>query len=332
MERIIPPLLKESLERNRTALNSIYEYHRSVFREPDGEDILSLFHKIVLPLYERGMSPPDDVLCGIFTSVVALACRGYAGREGRYREVEKSLLLMLESFPELLYSEKGFVTLIFNVLFNIYVKGAPVMDMWRDRMLRLKGGDADSFKKRGLVLAWRCGAARFRDEALSMLHLLGADEIKLIFDLDENSDTEKYIALLKRDPWFNKAGEGGTPFFLHSGGFTGYGGEFRSIPDVFSSGGSLFATDAEGLYRIYADSFGVEIVHEREAVPVGSRKQGTGTVYGQSREIIFNGRSYPLPDSVEGNVRNSATAGNTVAWTEQNSYRVYIAGLEGNNG
>lgn len=331
MERVISAEMRSSLERNRSMLNSLFEYHRSVNREPDHEDLLSLFLRMASPVYDRGPGMSDELFCSLFGTALTLTGKGFLGRDGRFRNLEEMLLRILDSYHLLLANYENFALHVFNALFNVNLKGGGAVQGWCDRMVMLAGDDMNKFMRNGFITAWRCGLARYRGEAMNMLDSLTCDEAGKIFNTEKISDAEMkaIISSIKKDPWFapgSVQGQGG-PVYLHAGGFSGYGGEFISLPYVFTRGGDLFATDRNSIFRIYPDVFGVELVQENEVRPEGELFARVGTVYGRNREIIHRGRSYPLPDFCDGDIRSAASCGSTVAWTMQNSYRIYIAGI-----
>lgn len=333
----MPAGMRESLERNRSALNSIFEYYRSVNRVPDYDDILSLFYRMVKPAYEQGIAFSDDLLCGLFNTVLKLSCKGYIGRDGRFSEVEEKFFLMINSFPGLLASEKKFTADLYNALFNLYSKSKDAMEKWSAKMILSNSEkNIDDFRRYGFILAWRCGIARYRSEALKLIDFLNKDEIKIIFDLENFTEVqiEKFIASIKKDPWVDAGGtkDERVPVFLFTDGFSGYGGHFKSIPDVFSSDSDLFAEEGSNIYRIFADSFGVELVHEPDISFDKGSVSGAGMVYGITGQIVIGGKSYELPDFSSGKIRSSASVSHTSAWTLQNSYKIFIAGIRTDNG
>ncbi len=337
MERVIPEGMRESLERNRSSLNSIFEYNRPANREPDYDDIFSLFYRMIIPVYEEGSGFTDDLLCGLFDTVLKLSGKGYIGKDGRFRAVEEKFFLMLRLFPGLLASEKNFISALYNGLFNLYSKSKDAMDNWSAKMILLRSNkDFDVFRRNGFILAWRYGITRYRMEALEMLHSLKNDDIRIIFDLENMTqpDIERFLLSLKNDPWVScgDAEEKSGPVFLFADGFAGYGGHFKSIPDVFSSDGELFAADGTDIYRIFADSFGVELVHEPDISPGRGSGNGAGTVYGMTGKIVIAGKSYQLPGFSAGSIRSSASVSHTSAWTLQSSYKIFIAGIRTGNG
>lgn len=332
MERVIPAGMKESLERNRSALNSLFEYHRSVSREPDYEDILSLFYRMISPVYDEGFTFTDEMLCGTFSTLLNMSSKGYIGKNGRFADVEEKFFQMLNCFCALFSTEKTFPVELFNVLINLYSKSPGMMTAWCEKIKHLDcESDIEAFRKKGFILAWRYGMARYRSESVKMIDSLKGEELGIIFDPDllRKTGVEEFVSSIKKEPWFNSftKNHGSGPVFLHADGFSGYGGHFKSVPDVFSSDGELFAADGNDIYRIYADSFGVELMHEPEFSRDTVSGNGAGMVYGITGKIVLNGKSYQLPDFSSGVIRSSASIGHTSAWTMQSSYKIFIAGI-----
>lgn len=325
MERVNNPRFIEALSRNRALLNSIYECCAPHSSGEWRDAFLRLFTGFIGPLYEKGIDPSDDVIEGIFRESIKLAAIGFNSGTERSAAISHKLSGVVESYSPLLASERGFITSVFNAMFNLHSAGAASMALWAEKITVLNLTDLESLKKHGLVLAWRCGAARFRDAALSYAEGLDEKSLRFIFDLDSETDTASFISSLINDQWFGPKTESGASFRI-AGGFSGYGGPFRSIPDVFCLDGNLYASDIEREFRIFADYYGTELIHNREGLTTAERTQGKGSVYSLNREVIINGKSYPLPKNITGNVRSSAVNGNTVAWSDPNSYMVFIAG------
>jgi len=107
------------------------------------------------------------------------------------------------------------------------------------------------------------------------------------------------------------------------------GGNFKTVPRVYCHEGLLFASDAESVYRIYADSFGVELVAEAAAEPVKGPSSVKKELKIRDNKFIYGDRFFNLPEYCGGDPKSLATSGGTVVWTMKNSYRVYIAGLRG---
>lgn len=328
MEKMIPAAMTEALKRMRPEINSMYEYWRSVNREPDPEDVLDLFLKSAAPLYEKETDVADDILCGMFGEALELSGRGFLGRRGRFSMLECHLMRIIHFHDVLLSSQKNFMTMVFNALYNIHVSNEGKVRQWADAMCSgWKPGNAASFRKPGFLLAWRSGMARFRDEALEIAGAMDDDLLDKFFSTGDVPGREA-VRRMKDDPWFNPAravNEG--PVFLHTGGYRGAGGLFVSLPDVRTSGGVIYAGDNASVFRIYADAFGVEAVHDVELTPGSMGVGDTGNVKFRDGRFSTGGDEFPLPEFCSGEVMSLAAAGNTVAWTMKNSYKIYIAGI-----
>lgn len=320
--------MKESLRRLRPELNSMYEYFRSVNHEPDADDITGIFCDAVLPLYEKNVSIGDDVLRSIFSEVLNLAGRAFIGRHGRFNMLESELMRVIHYYDDLLACHKGFITSVFNAIHNIYVNDASGVRRWSEAMLKVRNTvDADSFKRMGLVNAWRCGLARFREEALSVAGLFEDKLLNEVFGTDRLSGRDM-LSFMKQDPWFDHVHKDNSPVFLYTNGHRAVGGDFTGVPKVYSSGGVLYAGDGQSVFRIYADCFGIESVHEPESVPGKNENDPSEDVKYSDGKIRMGNTEFMLPDVCSGDVKSLAAAGNTVAWTMMNSYKIYIAGLK----
>ena len=321
--------MQESLERLRPEINSMYEYFRSVNRECDPGDITGIFCRTAVPLYGAGMAPTDETLAGIFAEVLELAGRGFIGIKGKSGAVDDALLRIIHHHTELLARHRGFMTLVFNALFNINAKGERSMLRWRDAVLSgPRAGDPAEFKRRGLVHAWMCGLARFREGALGAAGELGDELLDKILGAP-GVRGRAVLESMKKDPWFDPACSGSGPVFLHADGHRGLGGNFTGIPEVCAGSGALYALDRDSVFRIYADRFGVETVPVAGSVPAKGAGCTPDVVQYVNGRFITGNAEFSLPEFCSGEVKSAAASGNTVAWTMKNSYKIYIAGLRG---
>lgn len=313
--------------RLRPELNSMYEFFRTVNREPDSCDILEVFCRTVVPLCGNGQVPADEIISGLFGEVLELAGRGFIGRHGRSGAVEDELFRVILYHRELLSAHKGFMTMVFNALFNINVKNERSMKRWSDSMLT--GPRADNpavFKKLGFVHAWMCGLSRYRDEALAVAGSFSDDLLDSILGTAQMRGMDA-LSLYKDDPWFYPGHAAAGPVYLYADGHRALGGNFVDIPVVYARDGIIYAEDPQSVFRIYADFFGADIVHEPEAVPGCGRNSVSGNISFAGGKIITGEAEFALPRFCSGDVKSMASAGNTIAWTMKNSYKVYIAGL-----
>lgn len=327
--------MEDFLRRNRPELNSMYESFCSMNRGGGAQDVPDLFRMAVAPLYEKDNPPRDEIVRGIFGEVLNLACRGFIGRYGRSGNADECMFRIMRCHENLLVSQSGFMTSVFNALYNICVKGGSFMELWSDFMTSgWRAGDAGEFRKAGFTAAWRCGLARCRDEALNAAELISVDLFNEIFTPAlPQYNMKELLSLMKADPWFNPAlADGGGPVSLYTDGHRGFGGSFAGIPAVYAHDGVLYAEDRGSVFRIYADCFGVEAVREPEPVPGMERNVPHDDLSYIDGKFCYNDKMLDLPAYCRGEVMSFAAAGTTIAWTMNNSYKIYIAGLGGNHG
>ena len=324
--------MQDALTRLRPELNSMYEYFLSVNRDPDADDILDVFCRIVIPLYEMSIAPADEILCGLFGEALNLCGRAFIGRHGRFSHLENELFRIIHHHDELLAVHKGFMTSVFNALYNIHVKDESAIHRWSDAML--SGWhimDTDSFRKLGLVHAWMCGLARYREEALSIAGTFSDDLLDRVFGA-AGLPGRTVLLSMKNDPWFNPAVAGSSPVFVYTDGHRALGGHFMDIPVVYARDGILYADDQQSVFRIYADRFGVDPVHEPDTVPGTTDRNLADELKFAGGKFITGDIVFNLPSFCSGEVKSCTAAGNTVAWTMKNSYKIYIAGLKADHG
>lgn len=324
--------MADTLKRLRPELNSMFESFRSLHREADAGDVLDFFFRSAVPLFETNTDISDDNIRSMFDEVLNLCGRGFAGRHGRFSVVEKSMFRIIIRHISLLAGCRGFMTSVFNALYNIHEKDEPSMKRWAEAMTAgWHTEDASIFRKLGLVNAWMCGLARYRDEALSVIETSGDEFAGKVSGTPDPARIPGMAALslMKKDPWYNPAAVSvDGPVFIYSGGHRGLAGNFISIPFVYSRDGIIYAEDRQSVFRVYADCFGMEIVHEPGIIPGDAGVYSAGETAFADGRIISGNAEFQLPGFCSGEVKSIAAAGNTVAWTMNESYRVYIAGLK----
>lgn len=116
----------------------------------------------------------------------------------------------------------------------------------------------------GQVLAWRAGAAHFRDGAIAAADQLpealamaafGANGARSWADLREG---------LLQDPWWRKPGDAHGATAREVGAFTGLGGQFPVPPEARACAGGFLIRSGERHFLLVADAYGA-VLHAATA-------------------------------------------------------------------
>lgn len=337
METVISsPEFTRSLEKNRTVLNSAFDYYSSGVSRIDPEDIFNAFTVIMNPLYSSGLTVSDKSLISIFKSLLDLISKKMIGAEGRNRELEKHFYAIAERYKNLLAEYGGiFLLNIFNALLNLNAKKNISAEEWVSLISTLPEDiGMEEFRIYGFISAWICGAASAGETAARLIKSADHEIIKKIFKIDtsENIDPADIAGIMIKDPWRNpltvsNKNKDLSPVFKTAGGFRGYGYEFRSLPAVVCIDDCFYATDGAVVFRLYGDYFGIELIRERNISPETIKAGGTINRFVKENYFIHDNKRHPLPAEWKSGVASIAFNKDTVVWTLNDSYKLYIAGL-----
>ena len=334
---MINPELVKALEKNRTALNSAFEYFISGENRIESHDIFNVLTKVLTPVYRDGIAVTDSMILSIFKSLLKLIAKKMLGESARNREIESCFYTIIERYKSLLAEHGGiFITTIFNALLNLELKNSFPLSRWTSVVSSLpRDIDIDEFRKYGFITSWVCGAASASENSADMMISAKPEIIRLIFNLKESDSINPAIIAKTmteypwRDPVLSPDIKNLQPLFKTAGGFRGYGHEFRRLPVVASIDENFYATDGVEVFRLYADYYGVELTGDASVTPDKIRPGGVINRFIINRDFIFNTKSYPLPPEWKNGVSSIAFNSSTVIWTLTDSYKIYIAGVRG---
>jgi hypothetical protein len=336
MERVTNVKFAESLERNRTALNSAFDYFSSGDSSSDPEDVLNIFTGLLNPLFDEELNVTDKTVISVFKSLLKLKSKGLIGKNGRFRDLEKHLY-SIAAFHKRLLSDHGglFLISIFNALLNLHGKNITPIEKWVSILSTLDPDiEFGTFRKAGFILAWRCGAASGRESAAELIGTLDHEILKTVFELKniDDSAVKKLHEIITNEPWRDPTdfslGESATiPVFRTAGGFSGYGREFRSLPAAALIDDCIYATDGSEVFKLHADYYGTELIRDNEIKPESIRPGGVINRFVKEGNFTINNKSYPLPSGWKTGITSIAVSRNSIVWTLRDSYKLYIAGI-----
>lgn len=111
----------------------------------------------------------------------------------------------------------------------------------------------------GIVCAWRCGLAHYRDAALLRLNQLPDAALFALFS-PKHGDIEALKAALHAQRWYRA----GSPLLSNQiaarvGAFVGLGGQFAEPPTLRSNGVDLYVLSANAQWLLIADGYGMSL-------------------------------------------------------------------------
>ncbi len=111
----------------------------------------------------------------------------------------------------------------------------------------------------GIVCAWRCGLAHYRDAALTRLNLLPDAALLALFS-PKNGDVDALKMALHAQRWYRAdLPLRSNQIAARVGAFVGLGGLFSAPPTVRSNGVDLYVSSANGQWLMIADSYGMSL-------------------------------------------------------------------------
>jgi hypothetical protein len=336
---IIHPEFIKSIEKNRSVLNTAFEYYSTGMNNIEPSDIFNALTRILNPLYDSGLAVKDQVLISIFKSLLNLISKKLIGPNGREKNLEIILFSITDRYKHLLAEHGGKLIInVSNAIINLTQKKRMPVNRWASLVLSLPEDiSIYDFQKYGFIAAWICGAACAGENAVPLVRTADPEVIKKLFDVkdSENFSPENIADAMIKNPWRNPSTSASekydlSPVFKTAGGFRGYGFEFRSLPSVVLIDECFYVTDSSDVYRLYGDCFGIELVREKTINLQGIHPGGVINRFVKGRTFIFDNKNYPLPPEWKSGVTSIAFNKNTVVWTLNDSYKIYIAGIINN--
>ncbi len=283
------------------------------------------------------------ILDVLYTMSLDLVGRGWMGAEARYPVLDKGWRRLFAVHAALLVeAPQSIATALTNALFNLSQEPSARPEVWINEMVAVGRHVADhtAWLDAGMVLAWRCGLAHYREGALAVCAHLKPDAASRALGLDETlsaSALASLLSALKTDPWAQPAdtvtdadARKRLRFVGVGGGFRGTGGPFITPPQVAIREGGFVVWDHDFLWSMHADAYGTVFRRLGAAPTTAPQAQGDplriasdGTVRGTEQGEIFPGLA---------NASSAASTATTLAVTLPDAHYVYLVGLTRGNG
>jgi hypothetical protein len=289
MEGRVTGPFSEVLARGREQFNTKFAYARRLNRRLQPEAFMDHLASVVAPIVNKaadnGPVDVDEIGTVLYDLSLDLFAQGCFGQNGRYPVVSQAWEKLLPAAIHLVaQAPRRVVASISNALFSISAqKGAQEQD-WLKIMGALPGQchDIESFLQAGVVAAWRCGMAHYREGALQICESLPPAVFARIFGLElelDESGKDRVLKHLESDHWYDPlykpppapgGKRAGLRIVAIPGGFRGFGGPFVTPPRVKIIDGQIFLWDAEHHYNLHADIFGTNLIRAGSGPPSGS--------------------------------------------------------------
>ena len=185
----------------------------------------------------------------------------------------------------------------------------------------------------GIVCAWRCGLAHYREAALTRLELLPNAALSALFAPQQGDVSALKAALVSR--WYRAdAPLLGNQIAARVGAFVGLGGQFSAPPIVCSDGVDLYVRSAVSQWLLIADAYGMSlhtalpeeiaaIAPPQKQLPLGMPKQWQWPY----QNMCQNPRAVSM-QRVElsrwGEITSVASTADTYAITHARSYAITL--------
>jgi hypothetical protein len=228
---------------------------------------------------------------------------------------------------------KGAAAAVSNAAYNLAVERNIRGEEWV-RLMASAGEsipDLETFRKAGILAAWRCGMAHYREDALKICKHLPLPVLRILFALADDAGDEGRKNLLRAladDPWRSadvRTGDGQGKELLivgACGGFRGFGGVFIRPPVVRIVDGMFNAFDGEYQWALHADGFGVTLHRLSQGAPEGSSAGNDGFSIDPKGRVWFKYRTKAFPE-LAGSLSHAATE-NTLAVTMPHSHLIFL--------
>lgn len=260
-------IFRNALLARRERYNALFAEARHYQPQLDGAAFGLVLIESVAPLVEAAAAAGADaseVTDGLYAVALELYGHGMLGPERNDPWVTAGWKAMTGVAGPLGRAPRRVAAAVSNALRNLGQTPGARPAEWIEG-LRVCAGIADepeALLKAGQALAWRCGLAHYRTDALAILAALPAPLAARVLELPDPARVSEALFRMAVDPWCDPRQPTHAPRLsrvARIGGFRGFGGVFLAPPMVTLIEGELHARDGNaegGVWRICADAFG----------------------------------------------------------------------------
>lgn len=205
---------------------------------------------------DRGRLPAS--VLAAYEVGLELAGRSLVGPSARTRTLVEAWRGLFPCLAGLIAAQPAQVlAMLSNAI--VHLEGIPGarIAQWTEELAAIapRLQSVEQMRVAGQVLAWRAGAAHFRAGAFACAAALPEDLALRAFGAVGWSAWQAFSSDAAHDPWW-----GGKDRYAlrerHVGGFTGFGGQFATPPEVRPAGESFFVRSGDRHFLLIADAYG----------------------------------------------------------------------------
>ena len=197
-------------------------------------------------------------------------------------------------------------------------------ERWRRDMAALapKVDSLDHVRALGQVLAWRAGAAHFRQGAIAAADTLPEALALGVFHAADHESWQQVRDELLHDPWWRSATDPDAVSTHMAGSFAGFGGPFIAPPWVVAAGACFLVRSGERDFVLHADAYGT-VLQPAAAGEVDAADAHTALPHAvEGQELLVGGQRIALMLPAEG-LALCATA-STIALSSPYSHAIQL--------
>ena len=179
----------------------------------------------------------------------------------------------------------------------------------------------------GIVCAWRCGLAHYRDAAMARIERLPSAALLALF-APKHADVGALITGLRAQRWYRAdAPLAANQIAARVGAFVGLGGLFGAPPTVRSDGVDLYVNSGDAQWLLIADAYGMSLHGDMSEQFRGKAPQ-TALPQGFAKILRWQNPRAAATQLVEltrwGAVTSFASTADTFAITHARSYAITL--------
>ena len=260
-------IFRDALLARRERYNALFAEARHYQPQLDGAAFGLVLIDAVAPLVEAVAGTGGDaeaVTNDLYAVALELYGHGMLGPERNDPWVTAGWKAMAALARPLGVAPRRVAAAVSNALRNLGQTPGARPQAWLDglRACAEITDEPETLLKAGQALAWRCGLAHYRTDALAILAALPAPLAARVLDLPDPARVAEALFRMAVDPWHDPRRPAHPPQLTRVariGGFRGFGGVFLAPPTVTLIDGELHARDGNaegGVWRVCADAFG----------------------------------------------------------------------------
>jgi hypothetical protein len=326
---MISARLAEALQSRRSDFNQRFRLAAQRHPHLDGEELLQFIAHCVDPIVEavhsRYPGAVDDVLVSAYDCALQLVGQQLTARQGRYAVIADVWREILPAAANVLVTDsRRLIPALTNAVHQLATIDSAAANRWKMRMAHAAAEvtSADDLLLLGLVLAWQCGLAHYRDGALAALDSLSDPLACMALEVTPTRRQET-LRRLHADRWFDPTHPQREALRIVRtfGAFRGFGGGFLQPPLIRGTHGGWVVQSAADHWFLVADAFGATLhrASVEEWNSAADREHHVGT------RVVHDGQQLDLPGA--GPITSSSLSEQAIACTFAHSHQIVLVAM-----